>query len=695
MVDIGRLRGKMRHPSACVIEEPVKLCTCTNEVLGVKKQTAPDHITLTVARTVVHVYDVAERRIISSSSLTAQQTLTHPIIQNDNNRLYSVDNNKVLRSWAADAAKLEDGLEAKSRLVIGAVHTHSKLKGVLVLFGEGSAVVASETLEMPNRHDRPLAMKTSVPRTVVYSTLVKHTKNELVALGLYEGKEGDKYSHILQVYTIDVTDTSAAHHEVVPAKSYILGTGESLVTASFDPITWTIVTIDQNGCMGVWDVPKPEKEEKAAEGLPARMERNLHVFKWERGAEKNKAPWIAAQTFSGNYVAILGEDLTNGYTLCIWDTIYGVLHAQRKVRAVDQLAGTKGYSGGCQLLQTASNEGTLFVTVCGRHVDVCPVFCSPLTLATALGRMRETGAALQASDAKMLTEAAGVGRMDPTEITNLTTVDEWNAAIGRANDEASKVLNELIDPNCTPTLDSFTKTFMAFYGKVKKSKKEGITNGRILSLPFVSSVMARCLECKDFWPGEVVSTLLKTGRVSAVASRGLFEVLREGQHLAELELAIIFVKDVPEATFIQLLQFVLDPANQSLLDKYVDCESATSDGDKKTESEGVNHFLSLALASMAGDVFLQACLIDLPSEHVVALLQYLLSLLMKYHRKGEPATEVEPTKKQPTLGQVTEWLQVLMDSQLSRLLLLPECHPVLRQIKECVSQHIAVCNKLL
>eukprot|EP00123_Amoebidium_parasiticum_P015872 comp23186_c0_seq1/m.37597 comp23186_c0_seq1/g.37597 ORF comp23186_c0_seq1/g.37597 comp23186_c0_seq1/m.37597 type:complete len:721 (-) comp23186_c0_seq1:293-2455(-) len=688
----------MKPVSGCVVEEGASLCTCTEEVLGVRQEATRNHVLITVAHTALHTYDVSERRIVNSRALGVQQTLTYPIVQHPiSKHLYAVEGGKTLRGWTADSQKLEEGVSVQCRLAVAALHVHRDLPGVFVLFNEGSAVVATEALDISNIQDRPLSLRGNKHPVVRYSTLTKTGKKEVCACAIVETREGPGLGYSLHVYTMDTqqhTETKSHMPLVVCRASYALDLADGLACATLDPTSFTLVTVGLSGTISAFGVPKPSGAADKGDTMPKlqpRVVRNVGLYNWERSS-KQQMPWVTAYAFDGNYVAVLGEDTQGSYTLSIWDTIYGVVHTHRPIRKLEARAGSKGHGGTCQLLMTGG-EGTDLVTVCGRTVDVLPVFCTPLTLASSLGLMQNTRGVLQSANANALTTAPGAGLLDPSTVENLNTVSKWNNAIAATNEEAQNVLAQLVDQSKTPTHEAFSATFYAFYGKdtqaTGKKKKSAKADGqkekaRTLSLPFVAAVVQRCLDEKKFWAEDVLTTLLRTAQVSASSNPSLFEVLMTGNHLALLELSLLHVTDQSEGTFVSLLQYFMSPANQKALDAHV---TATG-GDGR----GVDHFLGVALSSVAGDVFLQSALTQLTTAEIMTLLQYLNVWLAQYCKKGDINPSGAP---HPTLAQVADWLAVLLDSAVGRLLLQGDAHGLLVDLKDTLQSHIALADKLL
>jgi hypothetical protein len=62
-------------------------------------------------------------------------------------------------------------------------------------------------------------------------------------------------------------------------------------------------------------------------------------------------------------------------------------------------------------------------------------------------------------------------------------------------------------------------------------------------------------------------------------------------------------------------------------------------------------------------------------------------------------TEPEQDFKQkhlhvPSLGKIITWLNMIMDSHFAELVLVKECHPIIREISTATNQQMLICEKL-
>lgn len=88
--------------------------------------------------------------------------------------------------------------------------------------------------------------------------------------------------------------------------------------------------------------------------------------------------------------------------LSVWDMEFGTLQGRHDLRPVDVSLKATSSNDIYEVVPTSSLDKGGFAIILGRHLDMCPVYCSPFSLAAAMGRMQDTAAALDAKQAENL-----------------------------------------------------------------------------------------------------------------------------------------------------------------------------------------------------------------------------------------------------------------------------------------------------
>jgi hypothetical protein len=91
----------------------------------------------------------------------------------------------------------------------------------------------------------------------------------------------------------------------------------------------------------------------------------------------------------------------------------------------------------------------------------------------------------------------------------------------------------------------------------------------------------------------------------------------------------------------------------------------------------------------------QAVLRALPAAAVLRLLRYMVKWLHKYSRNNMSCPSTDPLLCAPAAAQVVEWCKLLLDAQLTKLLMMPVAAPLLQQLQQRLRAEVAATSKLV
>jgi hypothetical protein len=105
--------------------------------------------------------------------------------------------------------------------------------------------------------------------------------------------------------------------------------------------------------------------------------------------------------------------------------------------------------------------------------------------------------------------------------------------------------------------------------------------------------------------------------------------------------------------------------------------------------------LHVLLSVQVDSVEAQAVLRALPAAAVLRLLRYMVKWLHKYSRTNISCPSTDPLLCAPAAVQVVEWCKLLLDAQLTKLLMMPVAAPLLQQLQQLLRVEVAATSKLV
>jgi hypothetical protein len=104
--------------------------------------------------------------------------------------------------------------------------------------------------------------------------------------------------------------------------------------------------------------------------------------------------------------------------------------------------------------------------------------------------------------------------------------------------------------------------------------------------------------------------------------------------------------------------------------------------------------LHVLLAVQVDSVEAQAALKALPAAAVLRLLRYLVKWLHKFGRNDLSGPSSDRLLLTPSASQVVEWCKLLLDAQLTKLMMTPVAAPLLQQLQQLLRAEVTATSKL-
>lgn len=137
------------------------------------------------------------------------------------------------------------------------------------------------------------------------------------------------------------------------------------------------------------------------------------------------------------------------------------------VYRANTLADTHTPEPQLQMIRSASLGNGSFVCTLGRHVDVCPVYCTEFNLAAAMSCMRATASVLSADDAASLLTPPMVScaLAVPTQVQETAA---WGREVKGSGAAEQKLLKVVADPKSAPAPAALKKAFDAYMAAIQE-----------------------------------------------------------------------------------------------------------------------------------------------------------------------------------------------------------------------------------
>jgi len=613
--------------------------------------------------------------------------------------------------WKETDSDLKSCQQMQSDKNIFSFHVWDNLQShPLVIFEDGSSLFLSDLLKTSENRKvkRRRSTKSSQDFSLVWSCAFQYQKQPYSAT--IRTQETNKY--ILNITNYGLSGPSNTNTETVEIELTPPEEDCELLSCCVHEEGHHITSYWSNGALCITELETLLQLGTSGNmsALSCRVIRRLQPMHKERN--KNKGS-VALSAIDTDHVCLSGSCTIDGKlkdVIMVWNIKYGTLQSWQTLDKIIEkqstLLGHVRSNGACYACCIPG-----FICVGFHHcVAVCQLSIGTCSLAAALGQLDST--------AKFLIDETSKPELlvTPKLARPGEALQSWSELIVKEDQVEKEVLQKLTDPFKTPTLDTFSAE-LENYMKLKLSKQDGKAEAstsasesgkasnvpfqgkfgkktEVLSQHFITSVLSRCINEKNFWARKSVSELVKTKCVPPSCSKELLDCVVEKNDLELLRECYENIKGISEDTIVLCVRHILSPEDQILpkeSSQNIPEESQEDDNFRRMPlGKTAAKYLCSILSYPVNDIFLQTSLKKLSFENALLLLKFLMYLM--YHGLTGFDDEVDcNTLKYP---QVLDWAGLLLNAHYTQLVLMPEAHELLVSCHKLVAQQVRTYDKL-
>ncbi|XP_033933891.1 nucleolar protein 11-like [Pseudochaenichthys georgianus] len=666
-------------------------------IQGVEPERDSDHVVVTDSRRSVTLFKVSDQKSLSSWTVKQGQTLTCSAVYNSKTKEYvAVADSKVIRIWKEEDIHLDKAFKATVSSDIWRVHSAAELEPV-VLFQRGAVRFLDSLLSAPKQ---PIEDVLAQEEAIRWSTNVLTESQQLVIFTTEQ--KGDNFLY-LQRFNPNTLQKYRLEREEP-------GLSPLSFSASYKDKHIRLVYLYPNG--HVYQSIVPVRGLGADEGAPALPLPRSLLLALPVGEGLLEA--ASAQVLDEAHVAVVGLPHPSAGAgkdfLCIWNTNFQTLQAGKEMKG--KIYGQLwGYSN------------KLFIPH-GKSFSVIPYECPKSSLASALGKLRQT----KTEESKASTSVPSWNNILHEDKANPSkTVETRKTRTTRKSQSAPSLTNDQIM--------EFIKT--ASVAEVQKEVEGLLSRTDVQDLQpslgqLAAALVSRSLGEEAFYTPSILAQLVQTRCLCHSMCPDLVLLALEKKDYFLCQLCLQFFPDIPEAvtcaclkTFISMPdsdaeKVNLEPESISLMETLMAGERdpvglqngfspATNDMDqaggteaeKKETTTPPEHIcpvglhkgvlLNEVLMTAYSDFFLLPHLKDLSPQHVVLFLRYLQFLYLKYSQDAFPQMH---GLRSPTLTQIMDWVCLLLDAHFTVLAMTPEAKGLLHNLHTFVKSQVRLFSEL-
>ncbi|XP_055509742.1 nucleolar protein 11-like [Leucoraja erinacea] len=657
----------------------------------------------------VTVYKVSDQKPLGSWTVKQTQKISCPAVYNDQTGEYvAVHDHKVLWIWKDEDANLEKAFKATLTADVYRIHTLPKAEP-LVLFERGSVRRLDDLLSAPQQELENVLSKDEVIR---WSAGLLEAGSPLILF--VTEKDG-----IFQLYTQKL-NPNVQH-------GYKLDLGDEMgyplsFALSLEKECTALMCLYSTGC--VYKIQLPSNRDSAEEEwvLPQTL-----LLKLPGCVDSLISAALLA--LDEIHIAVLGAPQSHQCavkdSLSIWNTRFQTLQTWKEL--------SEGTSG-----QLWCYNGKLFIPH-GKALTVIPFTCETSSLAAVLGKLKQPSATVKPLspvmnwNAMLQDQQTGEPQLtvtiNPAESTpsrNLRSRKRQNVSTQsqpRALDltEIKTGTNEKIDEQLTLLLSNPLET-----------------NAQLMIAQIATILVSRCMAQNKFYPQSVLVKLLQTRALSYSLCPDVIAVALDKADYYLLQLCLQQFPDIPETVLCACLKFFLSASEADLEKVIVDLgsvasymeldqssskpgqnmeivengfssipvEEESSDAPAEKQAQGSWEFdvnsvcpvgpkkaalLNEILLSSYSETFLLPPLKDLSAPQVMLFLQYLQYLYLK---QCQTVNTVLPGDRIPTVSQVLDWINLLLDAHFMVLVMMSEAHGLLDHFNRFIRSQVRFYSEL-
>ncbi|XP_023067762.1 nucleolar protein 11 isoform X2 [Piliocolobus tephrosceles] len=641
-------------------------------LLGVEQSDETDQFLVTDSGRTVILYKVSDHKPLGSWSVKQGQIITCPAVCNFQTREYIVvHDNKVLRIWNNEDVNLDKVFKAT---LSAEVYRILSVQGTepLVLFKEGAVRGLEALLADPQQKIETVISDEEVIIWTKFFIVFRHP----VLIFITE-KHGNYFAYV-QMF----------NSRILTKYTLLLGQDENSViesfTASVDRKFISVMSLSSDGCIYETLIPiRPTDPEKNQS-----LVRSLLLKAVVSGNTQNG---VALTALDQDHVAVLGSPLAaSKECLSVWNIKFQTLQTSKEL--------PQGTSG--QLWYYGENLFMLH----GKSLTVIPYKCEVSSLAGALGKLKH---------------GQDPGTHVMPRFVNWETPQ--GCGLGFQNSEQSRRIED-----SEKHIEVEVRKFLA----LKRTPDFHTVIGDT-----VTGLLERCKAEPSFYPRNCLMQLIQTHALSYSLCPDLMEIALIKKDVQLLQLCLQQFPDVPESVTCACLKIFLSIGDDSLqetdvsMESVFDCSNSVHDEKMEEQTEilqnGFNPeedkcnncdqelnkkpqdetkestscpvvpkraaLLNAILHSAYSETFLLPHLKDIPAQHITLFLKYLYFLYLKC---SENATMTLPGIHSPTLNQIMDWICLLLDANVTVVVMMPEAKRLLINLYKLVKSQISVYSEL-
>ncbi|XP_018089370.1 nucleolar protein 11 L homeolog isoform X1 [Xenopus laevis] len=665
------------------------------EILGVEPAGEPDRVLVTDSVQAVTLYKVSDQKPLGAWAVKQGQSITCPAVLNhESGEFVVVHDGKVLRIWKEDNVNLDTAFKATLSADVCRIHTLPNADP-LVLFKGGAVLFLDSLLADPQQE---IGNILSDGERIVWSEIFADEGQPLI---VYVTQQLSSYF----VYIHNFSPVCVCKYHLKPNTegSTILDCSGSVKSKIF-----TLLTLYSSGqvCQTPFPVsPIDQETERVVTALPLlQLSGPIEVG--------------ALKFLDESHVAVLMQSpSTQKDCLSIWNTTFQTLQTA------------------CNFPQKTSaqlwcSDNKLYVPH-GKALVVVPYICEVSCLASVLGKSRN------------------IETSENVPFVNWGKLVGKNLEVKQSNSGARKKTRD-IKTNGNPGNGTECTLYPLDVQNMSQAQTEVLVQQLLLGKEdtdfqvtvgkITQSLVKHCMADPKYYPQSSLVQLVQTKTLSYSLCPELLSLCLEKRDVHLLQLCLHSFPDVPEAVLCSCLKAFLSISEKWLNAAQIDTESVTLYIDVRDKAKGHKYMehqeeptvvqngfsptaldedscgeliaeslpqtvqmatcpmsnkravlVNSVLMSPYSESFLLPHLKDMSGDQVMFFLRYLQYL---YQICNENITVSLPGKQVPTVSQIMDWMNLLLDAHFATVVMLSEAKSLLNKIQKTVKSQLKFYSEL-